>query len=447
MTRGLPIIILVFALAFFFVTERSQYFARGEDGQEQEVVNLWAASTPAQTMAELKAEFENQNPDLRVEIQTVAWQSLQEKTLWAVAADSNVPDLIVGSSEWTGGLANNGALEPLDKHFEPKFFARFFPSALGTYQFPEVVRDKPGYRGPSKQYGIPLDLDMMMIFYRADIVDPVMAGLGMKEFPSDWENFAKLGKALHEQYGGRPDTPHLIYLDPEDPVPLRMAFLPSSGGALFDSEMKYARFDAPEAEAGFTYFAKLLQNGTGKVWNRSTMGDPFDLMKSNRVFGNISGPWFCKFLEVKAPEQAGKWRVAPFPRRSPVYPSSGLGGSCLAMPYNAPNKRGAISLAKFMSTDQFALAYFRRVGSPPPQITAWRDPVFDQPLPYFGGQRVYRVVRQVIDNARPLQLLPNAEVVKSHVRWALAAIAEDPTEAGVILKQAVERAQATIDEM
>lgn len=443
MTRGLPLIVLVFALAFFFITERSHYFAGGESGPD--VVHLWAASTPAQTMAELKAEFETQYPDLRLEIQTVAWQNLQEKTLWAVAANSNVPDLIVGSSEWTGGLANNGALEPFDSYMEPGFFARFFPPALATYQFPEVLRDKPGHRGALKQYGIPLDLDMMMIFYRADMVEPVMEKLGMAEFPSEWDDFAKLGEAVHQHYDGRDDTPHLIYLDPEDPVPLRMAFLPSAGGSLFDTDMRKAVFDEPEAEAAFKYFARLLHNNTAKLWNRSTMGDPFDLIKGNRVLGNVSGPWYTRFLEVKAPEQAGQWRVAPFPRRAPMYPSCGLGGSCLAMPYNAPNKRGAIALARFMSTDRFALAYFRRIGSPPPQITAWRDPVFDQPSPYFGGQRVYRVVRQVIDSARPLQLLPSAEVVKRHVRWALGEIAERPEDASQILEKAVERAQETIE--
>ncbi|MGI8908304.1 MAG: ABC transporter substrate-binding protein [Candidatus Sumerlaeaceae bacterium] len=436
MNRVLPIAALVFALIFFFVTERSSYFAT-ENAAGPEAIHFWAASTPAQTMEELKADFENQHPEYRVEIQTVAWNSLQEKTLWAVAANSNVPDLIVGSSEWTGGLANNGALEPFDNHFPPDFFKQFFPSALGTYQFPEVFKDQPGSRGRMRQYGIPLDLDMMLMFYRSDIVDPVMASLGMKAFPSTWSDLSKLGQALFNAQGALPSSVQLLYLDPEDPVPLRMAFLPSSGGVLFNKEMTRATFDSAESQAAFSFFAELLGNRSAKMWNRSTMGDPFDLVKSGRVAGNIAGPWYGKLLEQRAPEQAGKWRVALFPRRSPELPSCGVGGSCLAMPYNAPNKRGAIELARYMSTNKFAMAYFRRVGSPPPQITAWNEAVFDEPSSYFGGQTVYAVVRQAIDQSHPLQLLPNAEIVKSHVRWALSEISRGKSDAHQVLSKAV----------
>jgi ABC-type glycerol-3-phosphate transport system substrate-binding protein len=436
MNRGLPVIVLILALGFFFVTERSSYFA-DIDKDAPQVIHFWAAPTPAETMEELKAEFESIFPMYRVEVQTVPWLSLQEKTLWAVAANSNVPDLIVGSSEWTGGLANNGALEPFDRYLDDAFFRRFFPSALGTYQFPEVDRDKPGVRGPKRQYGIPLDLDMMLMFYRHDVVGPVMDKLGMKEFPTSWEDFSRLGREVFIAGGGASDSPALLYLDPEDPVPLRMAFLPASGGKIFDDAMTRTTFDQPEAAAAFSYFAELLTNGTAKSWTRGTMGDPFDLIKAGRVLGNISGPWYGKLLEDRAPEQAGKWRLAVFPKRAPQFPSCGVGGSCLAMPYNAPNKRGALELARYMSSDKFALAYFRRVGSPPPQVTAWKDPVFDEPSPYFGGQVVYQIVRKAIEDSRPLQLMPNAEIVKNHVRWAMNEISHNRAAVAPTLAKAV----------
>lgn len=442
MNRGLPIIALLFALVFFFVTERSSYFA-DEETTEPQVIHFWATPTPAETMEELKAGFENRFP-YRVEVQTVPWLNLQEKALWAVAANSNVPDLIIGSSEWTGGLANNGALEPLDKYLDDKFFSRFFPSALGTYQFPEVFRDKPGVRGIKRQYGIPLDLDMMLVYYRHDVVAPIMAQLGMKEFPDNWKDFARLGQAVYKAQGGSSESPALLHLDPEDPVPLRMAFLPASGGKVFNDQMTRATFDLAESRAAFTFFAELLNNGTAKSWTRGTMGDPFDLVKSGRVLGNIAGPWYGKLLQDRAPEQAGKWRVAVFPKRAPQYPSCGVGGSCLAMPYNAPNKRGALELARYMSSDEFALAYFRRIGSPPPQISAWKDPVFDEPEPYFGGQVVYSVVRKAIEDSQPLQLLPNAEIVKNQVRWAMSEIAHNHADVQKTLARAVASANEAL---
>jgi ABC-type glycerol-3-phosphate transport system substrate-binding protein len=379
-----------------------------------------------------------------VQVQTVAWNSLQEKTLWAVAANSNVPDLILGSSEWTGGLANGGALEPLDNYLSPNFFSQFFPSALGTYKYPLIDRNRPAYRGPLMQYGIPLDLDMMMIFYRSDIINPVLAELGMKEFPTDWENFDRLGEKVFTPRSARGPSQNLLYLDPEDPTPLRMAFLPSSGGMMFSKDFSHATFDSSEAIAALSFMGELIHDHSAKEWNPTTQGDPMELVKSERIAANISGPWYCKMLESRVPEQSGKWRVALFPKRKPEFPSTGLGGSCLAMPYNATNKTGAIELAKFLASKDFAMAYFRRVGSPPPIKYIWDDPEFDQALPYFGGQKVYQVVRQAIDDSRPLQLLPNAQVMKEHVRWAMYEIATRDANPTKTLQLAVKRANTAL---
>jgi ABC-type glycerol-3-phosphate transport system substrate-binding protein len=445
MNRGIPIFVLVFALAFFFVSERVNLLP-SIDPDSRTVVSFWAFTFPAQTMRQLKTSFEDRHPELRVEVQTVSWDNLQEKTLWAVAANSNVPDVIVGSSEWVGGLANAGALEPLDgEHLSQDFFDRYFPATLGVYQFPEVRRDKPGVRGPLRQYGIPLDLDLMMIFYRADVLEPVIASIGMEDFPEDWDGFLRLGTAVNELVPGGGAAVHLMHLDPDDPVPLSMAFLPASGASFLDDKFSRAVFDSPEAVSAFEFFHRLLKENCAIRWERATMEDPMILYKTGRALANISGPWYSKYLERKAPELSGKWKVALFPRRAPGLPPGGLGGACLAVPFNAPHKKEAIELIRFMATDAFALAYFNRVGSPPPQVTAWNDPVFEQPVPYFGGQQIYHVVRQAIEGARPLQLIPNTEITKGPVRQALREAAAG-ANVQATLNRAVEKANAILKE-
>lgn len=444
MNRLTPFILFVIALAFFFISERIAPRLE-EQADTRQPVHIWCTSIPAQIIVEFTEQFEKLHPEYDVQVQTVAWNSLQEKTLWAVAASSNVPDLILGSSEWTGGLANSGALDPLDKYLPKEFFDQFFPSALGTYQYPLVERDKPGVRGEFRQYGIPLDLDMMMIFYRADAIDPVLKTMGLNHFPTDWVTFKQLGQKLYLPRNSNGQSQNMLYLDPEDPVPLRMAFLPASGGRMFSRDLETATFDSPEAIAAFSFMGELLRDNIAKEWTPTTQGDPMELIKSERIFANISGPWYCKMLEARVPEQSGKWRVAPFPKRKPEFPSTGLGGSCLAMPYNASNKKGAVMLAQFLASRDFALAYFNRVGSPPPIKYVWDSPEFQQPLPYFGGQKVYQVVRQVIDDSRPLQLLPNAQVMKQHVRWALAEICTRDAEATATLREAVSRANTALD--
>lgn len=432
-----PLAVILLAVCLFFLNRlvRPDEPVRKND---RELIQLWCTATPAQTILHFKEQFERLHPEYELEVQTVAWNSLQEKTLWAVAAGSNVPDLILGSSEWTGGLVRSGALEPLDKHLPSEFFDQFFSNALGTYQFPEVDRDDPTKVGEVRQYGIPLDLDMMMVFYRQDIVQPHLEALGMVEFPRDWVDFKRLGEAVYVPPKPREIARHLIYLDPEDPVPMRMAFLPASGGSLFSKDFRRATFDSEESIAAFAYAAELIQDNVAKEWNQATQGNPMELVKSERIVGYIAGPWFCKLLESRAPELAGKWRVALFPKRAPEYYSTGLGGSCLAMPYNASNKAGAIALAKFLASPDFAIEYFERVGSPPPLRSAWHNPVFEQTFGYFGEQKVYRVVKQAIDDSRPLQLLPNDQVMKQYVRRSMYEIVARDAEATSTLRRAVE---------
>jgi hypothetical protein len=92
-----------------------------------------------------------------------------------------------------------------------------------------------------------------------------------------------------------------------------------------------------------------------------------------------------------------------------------------------------------MADNRFALEYFRRVGSPPPQKSAWDDPVFARPIPYFGGQRVYEVVRQALETARPLQLMPSSEITKGPVKRAMHLIAVEGRPAQEVLdREAVE---------
>jgi lactose/L-arabinose transport system substrate-binding protein len=444
MKRFIPFAVLLFAIAFYVTTEH--VISQPTPAQlKRTPIHLWCTALPAKIISEFTHQFELRHPEYKVEIQTVAWNSLQEKTLWAVAAESNVPDLILGSSEWTGGLANNGALAPWDDYLSPEFFSQYFPGALGTYQFPYIDRKRPQARGEMRQYGIPFDLDMMLMFYRSDIVQPVMDRLGMTEFPTDWNDFSRLGRAVYSPRTLRGHSQNLIYLDPEDPVPVRMAFLPASGGKLFNNELTRADFVSPESIAAFTFMHDLIENRTAKEWNRGTQSDPMLLVKSERIVAYIAGPWYCKILESQLAEQAGKWRVALFPTRKPEYPCTGLGGSCLAMPYNARNKSGAVKLAQFLASEEFAIAYFKQVGSPPPLRAAWNNAEFDQPMPYFGNQKVYQVVRQAIDDSRPLQLLPNAQVMKQHLRWAMNEIMTRDANATETLTTAMQRANEALE--
>lgn len=438
MSRWLPYAIFLVALLVYGISQWQK--EKASPRAERKTVTFWGFSYPAQTMRELKAGFEALHPEIQVEVQTVAWEHLQQKTLWAIAANSNVPDIIVASSEWLGGLVAAGALAPLDEEFEPEFFDKYFPTALKIYQYADIRSEPSKEHPPMRQYGVPLDLDLMLIFYRADFLEPLFPKVGLTRFPETWDELVALGRLVHEEFQTSTPPVRLMVLDPEDPVPLSMAFFPAAGAQILDAELRHPLFHRPEGCAAFAFFYRLLKENCAVRWDRGTMEDPLILFKTNRALVQISGPWYGKVLERRAPELAGRWRIAKFPRRQQGLPSSALGGACLAVPYNAPHRKEACELIRFIATNEFALAYFKRVGSPPPLRTAWLSPELSQGVPYFGGQKIYDVIREVIETAQPSPLLPNTEISRVYLRRALRAIS-----AGAAIQPTLERTAQQVE--
>jgi maltose-binding protein MalE len=57
------------------------------------------------------------------------------------------------------------------------------------------------YQWQGIQYGIPLDLDFKLLFYRKDVYDAAMETLGMTEFPHTTDDFLTLAEEVVKQTG------------------------------------------------------------------------------------------------------------------------------------------------------------------------------------------------------------------------------------------------------
>jgi len=97
---------------------------------------------------------------------------------------------------------------PLDKATSELNVSDFVPGGWNLY----------GWKGV--QYGIPLDLDFNLLFYRKDVYEKAMQTLGMTELPTNTQDFLKVaaqvvkdtGKPAVIQFPGR-----LLRLVPELP--------------------------------------------------------------------------------------------------------------------------------------------------------------------------------------------------------------------------------------
>jgi arabinosaccharide transport system substrate-binding protein len=102
----------------------------------------------------------------------------------------------------------------------------------------------------------------------------------------------------------------------------------------------------------------------------------------------LTGPW-----RQDLPQLAGKVKLMPLPawhrggRRTSV-----MGGTMLGITKQVDDFESAWRYAKhlYLSKD-LARALFRATGIVTPIKQHWSDPIFDQPSPYFSGQRTGRL--------------------------------------------------------
>ena len=93
------------------------------------VVRFWAMGREGEVVGELLAQFERENPGVRVQVQAIPWNAAHEKRLTAFAADA-LPDVCQLGNTWVAEFAIIGALAPLQPHVDRSAVVRaddYFP--------------------------------------------------------------------------------------------------------------------------------------------------------------------------------------------------------------------------------------------------------------------------------------------------------------------------------
>src|SRR4029077_14785142 len=71
------------------------------------------------------------------------------------------------------------------------------------------------------------------------------------------------------------------------------------------------------------------------------------------------------------------------------------------------NKQLAWEFTRFVTTNQDALnAVFQQTGIVPAFKPAWSSPIYDQPVPYLGGQAGFRLMLNLAQEVKPLRYSP-----------------------------------------
>ncbi|MFD8221822.1 ABC transporter substrate-binding protein [Streptomyces sp. NPDC059697] len=323
--------------------------------------------------------FEKKYPNIKVKVVNAGQPSAEyPKLRTALKAGSGAPDVV-----------------QLETHEVPSFAITKSLLDLAPYGADKVRSKFPGWTWDqvsqgSSVYAIPQDSGPMGMLYRKDIFDKYHI-----KVPTTWAEFATAAEKLHK---ADPQA-YLTNIPPTNGT-VYTGLLWQAGSRPFKSTTPTnlrIGIDDSAARKVSDYWSGLFESG-----NVSTDPDFNDQWYRGLASGKyatwLTAAWGPMFLQGTAKKTAGKWRVAPLPQWNAGEPASGnMGGSTSAVIRTSEHPAAAAALAQFLNSDPASTKMLASKQSLFPATTAQlNDQEFlDEPLPFFGGQKVNRVFSDI----------------------------------------------------
>ncbi|NJM56309.1 MAG: sugar ABC transporter substrate-binding protein [Synechococcales cyanobacterium RU_4_20] len=185
----------------------------------------------------LIADFEQENPDLKIKWVDVPWSAMESKILTAVSANT-APDVVNLNPGFASQLASKDAWLNLNNVVPTETKAEYLPkiwqaSSLGNVSF-----------------GLPWYLTTRVAIYNQDL----LAQAGVEKPPSTYAELAQVAQKVKDKTG---KYAFFVTVVPEDSAEILESMV-QMGVTLVDAEGK-AAFNSPEGKAAFQYWVDLFQ--------------------------------------------------------------------------------------------------------------------------------------------------------------------------------------------
>ncbi len=333
-------------------------------GQAKGSLTMWAMGAEGEKLPALVKEFEAANPEVKVTVTAIPWDSAHDKFTTAIAA-GKTPDLAMVGTTWMGEFAGLDALDPT-------------PAAIDKTAFFEGAQKTTEVNGTS--YGIPWYVETRLIYYRTDLAKKA----GINEAPTDWQGLHDMAKAMQTKAGAKWGIG--LQAGGTGSWQSILPFAWSAGADLTKDDGKAYNFDTPEMLKAVKYYQSFFTDGISNKAAPATPTTEPDFV-SGAVPMFISGPW-----EMSAVEKVGgdgfkdKYDVMMIP--ADKLSASFVGGSNLAVFKNTQNRNAAWKLVEWLADPAVQVKWYESSTDLPSVMSAWDDSALasDSKLATFGKQ-------------------------------------------------------------
>ncbi|HHT73648.1 MAG TPA: sugar ABC transporter substrate-binding protein [Firmicutes bacterium] len=294
----------------------------------------------------MKEIFEAQNPDIKVNIETIGYGDYFVRLMTSVVG-GNIPDAFELNFENFAAYASKGTVMPLEELMAKTGFDQSVsdPNALAAFQVDGV------------QYGLPFSFSNVIVLYNKDLFD--RAGV---EYPTSewtwWDQLeaAKKIRALGDDIFGifQPIQFHEFY-----------KVVRQNGGSLLSEDGSEFTINRPENVETLQYMVDRVQkyNVMPTEEQLSGMGD-WDLFAAGRLGMLVTGSWAFPYMTANCDFD---WDIAVEPGNTAKATHFFANG--LVIGHNTKQPEAAFRWIEFLSTSKEAAEIRVKAGWELPAVT------------------------------------------------------------------------------
>ena len=358
-------------------------------------------------------EFEARH-GVNVQMRLVNLDALRSRLQSALMSGTRMPDLVEIETKMFGSLMR-GPVEGIGFH---DLTRRIETEGLRD----EFVSSRLAYWSrDDRVYGIPRDVNPVMLAYRADILEET--GVNPEELDT-WERFAQAAreKIVKDLTGNGVVDRFAIDFALSGIPELIEIIMPQAGIGIID-ETGRPGFNREESVEVFHWYLQQLQ-GEGRISFPAGWGQNLAKALNDGLIVFLMTPdWRTLQVEMDNAGLAGKMRLMPLPAwESGGARSVSWGGSALVIPKTGRNPDLAWELAKFLYLEkEFLPQRFRNTNIIPSTRSAWEEPFLDEVNPYWE-QPIGRLFATAAEEVPPVYSSPYRDFAITQLATAFSRV-------------------------
>jgi multiple sugar transport system substrate-binding protein len=330
-------------------------------------------------MEEFYKAFNKAYPNVKVNIQILAWDEMQKNLKNAIAAGTGGPDVIMTSADWlTPTNMSAGVVNLLDAPYNAGEMKDLWTDANWNHWLSLDGK---------KLVGLPWDTGATLSWYRADLLEENGFPSDPKElatYMSNPDQFLDMAKALK--------TKDIYLLEFNNTV----MDIYTGGEGFFDRNLNFLR-NTDKYVQGLKLAQQVKQ--LGLAFNNSAFwSEPGkQAVASGKIAMVYYANWITGAIKDAAPDTVGKWRETHLPFGNKIAGS----GSTFSILSQSKNKDLAWEFVKFfLATDEGQKAWVESGGAPGYK-PAWSFPEYkDLTNPLTGDQKINEINSEAMEGAQ-----------------------------------------------